>query len=160
MSSLKAAKSRPIEKSISSASLITTVLSNGTAGVVVGEITSRLPDGRISVNYPGNPHGPLPARTLVEDLLAGAKVLLAFEQGLPTLPIVLGIVHDRARVESRTIHVQADRIIFRAKEELTLECGDAGLKAGGNGVLHLKGKDVISRASRANKVRGATVHIN
>jgi hypothetical protein len=159
MSSLKAAKSRPTEFNEVSRELVT-VLSTGSLGVVVGEVVDRRPDGAISVDYPKNTRGPVLARTLTEDVYLGAKVLLAFEMGMSNLPIVLGIVHDRAGVRGRTIRLNADRIVLDAKDEIVLQCGESGIQARRNGTVHLKGKDVVSHATRTNRVRGATVRIN
>jgi hypothetical protein len=160
MSLSKVQKSKVIEMVDSSTSVVRTAFSTGSFGVVVGEIVRLDPDGTIAVEYPDNSCGPLRARTLIEDVSLGAKVLLAFETGIPTLPIILGLVHDRAKVVGRSISLKADRIILEAKDELLLKCGEGGLEAKRNGTVHLKGKDVISRATRTNKVRGATVLIN
>jgi hypothetical protein len=160
MSSLKVVKSSAIELQDSSPRIVTAMVSAGPSGVVVGEGVECKPDGSVYVEYPKNSQGPLAARTLIEDVFVGAKVLLAFEMGLSSLPIILGILHDRARTKGRTIHLKADRIILDAKDELSLQCGEASFEARGNGAVHLTGKDVISRATRTNKVRGATVLIN
>lgn len=160
MSSSKAVKSSQIRLSDSSASFTTTLLSTGVFGVVVGEIVERQADGAIFVDYPSSGCGPVMARTLIEEVFPGAKVLLAFERGLPALPIVLGIVHDRAKIQGRTLHLEADRIILNARDEVSIQCGAGGLQATRNGNIHLKGKDIVSHATRTNKVRGATVRIN
>lgn len=157
MSSSKAARSKPTEHA---AAAVVTRLFSGVPGVVVGEVVEHARDGSIMINYPANQHGPLPARTLVHDVYAGARVLLAFESGLPTLPIVLGVLHEKATAQNGTVHLKADRIVLEANEQLVLRCGEAGLEAGRNGNVHLTGKDVVSRATRTNKVRGATVLIN
>ncbi len=158
MSSSRAAKSKPTESAELSARLLAELAPG--ASVISGEVAEQRPDGEILVDYPGNASGPLPARTLVEELFTGARVLLAFEAGNPSLPVVLGVLHDRVKPKGKTIRLQADRIVLEAKEELLLQCGEAGLEARGSGKVLLKGKDVVSRASRTNKVRGATVMIN
>src|SRR4051794_67080 len=96
MSSSKATRSRVIEiAEAPGPDVLATALATRPGEVVSGEIVVRKAGGEISVDYPQNTLGPLPARTLVEDLHLGAKVLLAFDGGDPTRPIVLGVVHDR-----------------------------------------------------------------
>jgi len=131
----------------------------GTAPVV-GQVSSISPDGTFVVDFPTNPVGPIEARTVVEDLYAGANVLLAFEQGDPTRPIVLGMVHDRVRTKGRQLHLKASRIVLEAGEAISLRCGEARLEASKDGKLKLGGRDIVSRASRTNKVQGSTVRLN
>jgi uncharacterized protein involved in type VI secretion and phage assembly len=87
-------------------------------------------------------------------------VLLAFDGGDPTRPIILGILHDRARIEGPTLHLKAKRIVLEAREELLLQCGESSMEARRDGKVSLKGRDVLSRATRTNKIRGGTVLIN
>jgi hypothetical protein len=130
------------------------------ASVVSGEVVRRTADGELFVDHPRNALGPLPARTLIEDVQEGATVLLAFDQGNPALPIILGILYDRARAQSRTLHLKASRILLEAQDELLMRCGEAAFEARKDGKVQVKGRDVVSRAVRTNKVRGATVLIN
>jgi hypothetical protein len=46
------------------------------------------------------------------------------------------------------------------REEVVLRCGEASLALRADGQMTLKGKNLMSRASETNKVRGATVLIN
>ena len=140
--------------------ILESALAGGPLTVICGEIVTRRPNGEIYVDYPQNSLGPLQARTLVEDIHLGAIVLLVFDCGDPSRPIVLGIVHERARAERRTIHLKASRIVLEAQDELTLKCGEGSFEAHGNGRVSLKGRDIVSRATRTNKLRGGTVLIN
>jgi hypothetical protein len=161
MSSSKVARSRVTEVADApTPDALASALAAGLDKVVSGEIVVRQRDGQISIDYPQNPLGPLPARTLVEDLHLGARVLLAFDGGDPARPIVLGIIHDRARAEGQTIHLKAKRIVLEAQDELLLQCGEGSFAARRDGNVNVKGKNVVSRATRTNKVRGATVLIN
>jgi hypothetical protein len=127
---------------------------------LIGEVCKIAPDGTFLVDFPANPLGPLEARTLVEDLCAGAKVLVVFEQGDPTRPIVLGVVHDRARGKARELHLKAKTVVIEADDAISLQCGEARVEAFKNGKLRLRGKDIVSRASRTNKIQGSTVRLN
>ena len=128
--------------------------------VVCGQVASVSADGEFTVEYPGNELGPIPAKTVVQDLWLGATVLLSFDSGDPTRPIVLGVVHDRIHTQGRTIHLKAAKIVLEASEQLSIQCGEAAVEAGRDGKLKLKGRDVLSRAARTNKVQGSTVQLN
>ena len=65
----------------------------------VGRITEVLEDGRAVVDFPGNPRGPLAARSTVSvtgpaPIAEGIPVLLLFEDGDLARPIIVGIVRD------------------------------------------------------------------
>jgi hypothetical protein len=158
MSSSKAAKSKRIE--VPDHEALSPTLAAAPGAVVSGEVVERMADGSVFVNFPQNTLGPLRARTLVVDIHAGSSVLIAFDGGDPTRPIILGILHDRARTEARTLHLKAARIVLEAEDELALKCGEGSIEARRDGKVSVKGRDVISRATRTNKVRGATVLIN
>lgn len=161
MSSSRAIKSKSIElEEVPPCDLLSSVLAAGSVNIVCGEIAIRESTGEIYVEFPQNSLGPLRARTLVEDLHLGAKVLLAFDGGDPTRPIVLGIVHERAGIQGRTIHLKASRIVLEAQDELLLQCGEGSFEARRDGKVNVKGRNVTSRATRTHKVRGATVLIN
>lgn len=149
MSSSKAARSKPTES-----------IPSAPGSVLCGEIAAVAADGAFTVDFPGNELGPLRARTIREDLWLGAKVLLAFDGGDPTRPIVVGVLSDRLQAQGRTIHLKAARIHLQATDEFSIECGEAKVEAARDGKLKLKGRDVVSRASRSNKVQGSTVRLN
>lgn len=64
--------------------------------------------------------------------------------------------HDAVRVDvrlrGRGVHIEAD--------EVTVDCSASKLKLDRKGQVELHGKDVLSRASRINRVRGGAVRIN
>jgi len=130
------------------------------ASVVVGEVFKINADDTLLVDYPQNTLGPIEARTITEDLYLGAKVLLTFERGDPTLPIVLGRVHDRVRAKGRVLHLKASSVMLEAEERLSLQCGEGRVEIQRDGKVLLRGKDIVSRAARTNKVQGATVRMN
>jgi len=146
-------------------------------GNTVGKIVGVSEDGRILVDYPENPAGPLEARYVINEVFASESdfesdtpVLLAFENGDPELPIVVGRLRDTApravkvslpvEGESKEVLLDGKRVVLEASEEIELRCGKSSLILTKEGKVVMKGVEVVSRALKANKIRGASVKIN
>jgi hypothetical protein len=133
------------------------------------------------VDFPGNPHGPVPARSLVQVDLAAlkraaadrAEVLLAFDGDDAARPIILGVLGAHsdtpgldaavaATLASGEATVEADgkRLVIEAKQEVVLRCGEASITLKRDGKVLIRGVNVETRASGTNRVKGATVKIN
>ena len=101
-------------------------------------------------------------------LLIGQQVLMALENGDPTLPIIIGVISDVLPKTSSPIHgdiedgfeLNGKRMSFEGREEVVLRCGKASITLRADGQVVVKGTRLMSRASETNKVRGATVLIN
>ena len=52
------------------------------------------------------------------------------------------------------------RLVIEAEEELTLKCGDCSVDLRKDGKLMIRGKDVLTRAKRTQRIKGGTVAIN
>jgi hypothetical protein len=157
MSSSRAARSKRTEVETES---LSPTFAAAPGALVSGRIVERRSDGSVFVDFAQNTLGPLSARTLTQDAYLGATVLLGFDGSDPTRPIILGILHDRVRNDGEPLHLKASRIVFEAKEELTVQCGESSIETRRDGKVSIKGRDVLSRATRSNKIRGATVMIN
>lgn len=59
-----------------------------------------------------------------------------------------------------TAVVDDKRIRITAEDEIVLSCGEGSIQITKDGKITLRGTDLISRASRTNKIRGAAVRIN
>ena len=135
--------------------------------------------GRPVIDFPGNVNGPLIARTLVqlpfqnEDPAKHPQfVFLIFENSDPRVPIIAGFVHETLYSNndevSFSLHpsdpkeliVDKKRILFNAYEEVVIRCGKCSINMQKNGKVVMKGVQITTRASQANKIRGATVKIN
>jgi len=126
---------------------------------------------RLLVDFPGNPFGPLRARTTIvlspTDLDAAVAeeqaVLLLFEEGDPGRPIVVGLLHDRVPAAPELpVEVEADgrRIEIEAADELVLRCGQASLVLRRNGRVLIRGTYVETRSKGVNRIKGGSVQIN
>ena len=142
--------------------------------VRVGNIKAITEDGGAVVDYPDNPGGACRARCCItasegeSDHLIGAPVLLMFEGGDPRKPVIVGMVHDTLILEEKTtdgdarreITIDGDRLVLDARTEIVLRCGRSAITLRADGKVVVKGKEVVSRASMANKIKGANVSIN
>jgi hypothetical protein len=141
---------------------------------VVGIVHSLSADGVAYVDYPGSAHGPLPARVAGEQdaarIAPGSSVVLLFEQHDPTRPVILAPLYDRLCESSGTSGSVAEqitdaivdgrRIVLEARHEIVLRCGRASITLTANGKVVVKGTELVSRSSGANKIKGAVVNIN
>jgi hypothetical protein len=148
-------------------------------GMCVGQIIQVTRDGRILVDFPGNPGGLVEARhagpPLALDSLdadGGVPVLLFLEHGDPRWPIILGVIHDRceppvvhspppATVEpARDVVVDGQRLMLEATEELVLRCGKSSVTLRKDGKVVIQGMRLVSRATETNRITGGSVAIN
>lgn len=100
------------------------------------------------------------------------RVLLAVLNEYASQTVILGVVEDtisykaeEAAVEvSRSavdeVCVDGKRVTVEAKEEIVLRCGKSSILLNKNGKIILKGVDLVNRAARTNKIKGASVNIN
>jgi Domain of unknown function (DUF6484) len=145
----------------------------------VGEIVQITKKGYALIDYPGNPMGPLVARSIISappkqtnEGDACAPVLLVFENGDPSLPIIVGVIHDRlcpptaqegislSAQRPRDIRVDGRKLVFDAKEEIVLRCGKGSITLKADGKVVVKGTQLVSRSAGPNKIKGASVSIN
>lgn len=126
-----------------------------------GLLVQVAPDGSPHIEYDGNELGPIAARTTIPLARQGDTVLLVFEQGDPRRPIITGIVRDRFdKSYPQRLTMTAKEIRLEAADEVNIRCGESSLILRKDGKTVLKGKEVLSRASRTNRIKGATVQIN
>jgi hypothetical protein len=140
-----------------------------------GRLVGHNEQGRLLVDFAGNPFGPLRARTTL--VLAPAEltravaeqhaVLLLFEEGDPGRPIVVGLLRDEvpateAPVPEPKVEVEADgrRVELEAADELVLRCGQASIVLRRNGRVVIRGTYVETRAKGVNRIKGGSVLIN
>lgn len=140
----------------------------------VGRLLEITKEGQVFVNYPGSLTDRKEARLIISNATlqctpeSNVPVLLMFENGDPALPIIVGIIRDKLPAETaipftlkkKEILLDGKKLVFDAKEEIELRCGKSSVILKKDGKIVLKGVDVVSRASRTNKIKGASVKIN
>jgi hypothetical protein len=133
-------------------------------GVVIGTLVELDVIGNPRVDYPGCPGGPLEARTMahLDSSKIGRALALSFEEGDPTKPMVLGVLHRPGTPEPKSLQVEVDgeTILLTGRKEVVLRCGKASITLTRAGKVLLRGAYLSSRSSGVNRIKGGSVQIN
>lgn len=107
-----------------------------------------------------------PARTTIA--LAPEHVgreVLVCRAGSSERAVIVGVLIGPADTEpladpSVDLVVERRRIVFAANTELVLRCGEGSITLGADGKVSIRGMDVVSSATRTQRIRGGAVRIN
>jgi hypothetical protein len=135
---------------------------------MVGLLVALQDNGMPLVAYAGNPQNAARAAQSVVRLTprdVGRRVALLFEAGDRTRPVVIGCMLpsavDPGLPTSTTVRCDGlPEQTISAKQSLVLRCGQASITLLADGTVHISGCEVLSEASAANRIRGASVHLN
>jgi hypothetical protein len=137
-------------------------------GVVIGELVAIGGGGRMPlVVYGSQPEAAVAARSAI-DLHAGhvgSQVVLVFEDGDPARPIILGALRREGwplggRPQQVEVDADGERLVVSAREQLVLRCGLASITLTKEGEVTIKGTQLSSQASGANRIKGGSVQLN
>jgi hypothetical protein len=92
-------------------------------------------------------------------LQPGQRVLVCLPRNLEEKGCVLGRIGTYVAPEPAE-PPDTDRVLVEADKELVLKCGEASVTLTERGQILIKGKDVVSRASRNQRIKGGSVQIN
>jgi Domain of unknown function (DUF6484) len=149
-------------------------------GIRVGKIVKIDERGQVFIDYADNQQGPIVARFTrsvdIESLRYAennhVKILLAFENNDPKLPIIVDMISslidniaddNNAPIEIEKpddIFVDGKRVTFDAKEEIVLRCGKASITLTKAGKVLIRGAYLLSRSSGVNRIKGGSVQLN
>jgi len=96
----------------------------------------------------------------------GSEVLLVFERGDVTRPIVVGRLRKDSAWPTKEAPAQVDidadgkRLTLAVKEQLVLRCGQASITLTATGKVLIQGTYVSSRSTGVNRIKGGSVQIN
>jgi len=121
---------------------------------------------------------------------AGRKVALLFENNDLEKPIIVGLIHnplqdildnfelgtnDSLSTDNNTeiekhentptttvddMLLDGERMVFEAKKEIVLKCGESSITLTKAGKILIKGKYLLNRSSGVNRIVGGSVQIN
>jgi hypothetical protein len=92
--------------------------------------------------------------TTATGLQPGARLVVAI--GLADAPVVLGAIAEAVPHEASP----QKNLKLSAADSVSIECGDSAITLRHDGTVVIRGKQIVSRASGENKLRGSTVKIN
>ena len=139
---------------------ITAATRGRTALASVIELTE---GGDVGVVVPGEPQLRLRCAMLrtadrpTLTLSLGDRVMVLMPESPGERGCVLGVVGDYASPRPEPAPA---RLRLEASDRVEIQCGESALTMDAEGRVLLKGKDIVTRASRTQKIRGGTVHIN
>lgn len=147
-------------------------------GVLIGSLLAMADQGQTPlVSFPGQPGAAALRASTVVDLHGphiGRSVVLMFEGGDVSRPIVMGVVRGHAGDPNgvaaawplddkpATVQVDADgqRLIVEARKQLVLRCGKASITLTEAGKVLIEGAYVQSRSTGVNRIKGGSVQLN
>ncbi|WP_339720031.1 DUF6484 domain-containing protein [uncultured Paraglaciecola sp.] len=141
--------------------------------LIVGQFIGLDEQQRPLITSPSHIH-PVVAQAIVtikDDplLLSGNNVILFMGS---EIPIIMGFIADTLRPEHQSssgllgdvltssLHIDGKKINLQAQNEVVLKCGKSSLSLARNGKVTIKGTNITTRSSGANKIKGANVQVN
>lgn len=158
----------------------TLAISKHVEGVRVGKVINVDENGRVFVDYAGNPEGEVAARftgsikleTLRKAASDGRDILLVFENNDPLRPIIIdtlsSLIDEIVTTEDidlkvdkpKDVTIDGQKITFDAKEQIVLKCGKASITLTRAGKVLVRGAYLLNRSSGVNRIKGGSVQIN
>ena len=139
------------------------------SGAVVGRLVGFSADGQPLVEVSGGPSTTsLAARSTVDVRPSdvGRNVVLLFEAGDATKPLLVGVLKDAAAdvklQEEGGVEacVDDERVVITGQREIVLRCGEASITLTRAGKVLIRGAYVLTRSSGVNRIKGGSVQIN
>jgi hypothetical protein len=137
-------------------------------GVTVGELVALAAEDGVPMVRHAMASRALSSRTVVDlhGAHIGRQVVLMFENGDPTRPIVIGVLRGSAgwplkeQPAEAERSVDEERLVIDAQSQLVLRCGKASITLTRAGKVLIEGAYVLSRSTGVNRIKGGSVQLN
>lgn len=111
-----------------------------------------------------------PARSCIKltSRRLGDKVVLVIAEN-EAMPIITGVIEsepveveleNQSSITESVIKLDGNVLKLKAAESISLECGQAKITLTKDGKIKIKGKYLLSRAKKANRIQGGSVELN
>jgi len=140
------------------------------SGVAIRELIALADEGRtpMVLDVARRCGAAVRAKTIVDLSAAhiGKRVVVAFEEGDPLRPIVMGVVVGEigwpARESPHSVEIDGDgeQMVIRARSRLVLRCGKASITLTSDGKVLIDGAYVLTRSTGVNRMKGGSVQLN
>ncbi len=95
----------------------------------------------------------------------GRPVVLMFLRGDPERPVITGLLQPSGAPASNGVRrgkleFSGRELVLSADAEVTLRCGKSSITLTQDGKIVLRGRNLVSRASAVNRIRGGTIELN
>ena len=126
--------------------------------VGLGEFRGLDPDGALRIRIRGREsEGDFTALCASNARLeAGGAVVLAYVDGDPNRPIVIGLLQP----PQTSMAGMAQELVLDAGRKIALRCGKASLVLTSAGKILLRGTHLLSHSCGVNRIKGGSVQIN
>lgn len=74
--------------------------------------------------------------------------------------VVIGLLEALPPAEELELEGDEEPLVLNSRKGVVLRCGEASVRLTPDGRVVVRGKDVVTRASRRNQVAGASVRLN
>ena len=157
--------------------------------VIIGTLTGLDHQGKALVDFPGNVKQKAIkaiSTACISLQHSGRQVALLFEDNNLEKPIIVGLIHnplqdildnfelgntDSLNIDNNTetekrentvddMLLDGERMVFEAKKEIVLKCGESSITLTKAGKILIKGKYLLNRSSGVNRIVGGSVQIN
>lgn len=157
--------------------------------IIIGTLVEIDKQGQPLVNFPENASGQsLKAMTTLAltETHIGRQLALLFANGSLQNPVIMGMIHSplqdmlenfgESQTENETepqtvidsvnnlkvdgVLVDGNKLVFEAKEQIVLKCGESSITLTQSGEILIRGKYLLNRATDVNRIMGGSVQVN